>query len=95
MDLQNYKTVIHKNNLINGAVVSVARTIIGTLTALAPTPSWLYRQQEAFSVQEPALPVLGCHHVCKRRLIPVFLLYKGLGLTNSFCLYCPRHAQRL
>ena len=63
--LQNYKTVIHKNNLINGAVVSVARTIIGTLTA----PGF-YRQPETLPLQKPAFPVLGGYYVCERRPDP-------------------------
>lgn len=32
---QNYTTVLQKDNLITGAYISVLRTVIGTLTALA------------------------------------------------------------
>ncbi len=31
---KNYTTVLEKNNLITGAVITVARTVLGTLTAL-------------------------------------------------------------
>lgn len=33
--LKNYTTVLHKQNMITGAYISVARTIIGTVTSLA------------------------------------------------------------
>ena len=32
--LKNYTTVLQKNNLITGTIVSVARTVIGTVLAL-------------------------------------------------------------
>ena len=86
--LQNYKTVIHKNNLINGAVVSVARTIIGTLTALAANALLAFivsRKRFLFKSQLSLFWVVTMY--VNGGLIPVFLLYKGLGLTNSFWVY--------
>ena len=85
--LQNYKTVIHKNNLINGAVVSVAR-IIGTLTALAANALLAFivsRKRFLFKSQLSLFWVVTMY--VNGGLIPVFLLYKGLGLTNSFWVY--------
>ena len=32
--LSNYKTVLHQQNILTGAVVSVARTVLGTIFAL-------------------------------------------------------------
>ena len=81
--LQNYKTVIHKNNLINGAVVSVARTFIGTLTSLAA--SIVSRKRFLFKSQLSLFWVVTMY--VNGGLIPVFLLYKGLNLTNSFWVY--------
>ena len=46
---KNYITVLQKNNLITGAYITVARTIIGTVLALF--------------VQKRFIPVLGYHNV--------------------------------
>ena len=54
---KNYTTVLHKDNLITGAYITVARTLIGTLLSLAAN---------AIPVPERGFPVLGHHHVCKR-----------------------------
>ena len=59
---KNYTTVLHKDNLITGAYITVARTLIGTLF-------WVI-----------TMYVNG-------GMIPTFLLYKGLGLTNNFWVY--------
>ena len=86
--LQNYKTVIHKNNLINGAVVSVARTFIGTLTSLAANALLAFivsRKRFLFKSQLSLFWVVTMY--VNGGLIPVFLLYKGLNLTNSFWVY--------
>ncbi|RKI29231.1 carbohydrate ABC transporter permease [bacterium 1xD8-6] len=86
--LKNYITVLQKNNLITGAVVTVARTVIGTLTALlmnailafiVSRPRFLFRKQlSLFWVI--TMYVNG-------GLIPTFILYKELGLTSSFWVY--------
>lgn len=86
--LKNYITVLQKNNLITGAVVTVARTVIGTVTALlmnailafiVSRPRFLFRKQlSLFWVI--TMYVNG-------GLIPTFILYKELGLTSSFWVY--------
>ena len=53
---KNYTTVLHKDNLITGAYITVARTLIGTLLSLAANAI----------LPERGFPVLGHHHVCKR-----------------------------
>lgn len=85
---KNYITVLQKNNLVNGAVVTVARTVIGTLLALVMNailafivsrPKFLFRKQlSLFWVI--TMYVNG-------GLIPTFVLYKNLHLTNSFWVY--------
>ena len=77
--LQNYKTVIHKNNLINGAVVSVARTFIGTLTSLAANALLAFivsRKRFLFKSQLSLFWVVTMY--VNGGLIPVFLLYLSL-----------------
>ncbi len=85
---QNFITVIHKNNLLVGAYVTVARTVIGTLTALAANALLAYivsRKRFLFKRQLALFWVITMY--VNGGLIPTFLLYKSLGLTNSFLVY--------
>lgn len=86
--LKNYTTILQKNNLITGAVVTVARTVIGTLVSLVlnailafivSRPRFLFRKQlSLFWVI--TMYVNG-------GMIPTFILYKNLHLTNTFWVY--------
>lgn len=85
---QNYITVLHKKNLLVGAYVSVARTVIGTITALAANALLAYivsRKRFLFKRQLSLFWVITMY--VNGGMIPIFLLYKGLGLTNSFLVY--------
>ncbi len=85
---KNYTTVLQKNNLMTGALITVARTVIGTLLALVMNailafivsrPKFLFRKQlSLFWVI--TMYVNG-------GLIPTFILYKNLHLTNTFWVY--------
>ena len=68
---KNYTTVLHKDNLITGAYITVARTLIGTLLSLAANAILAFIvSRKRFLFQRE-----------------VSLLYKGLGLTNNFWVY--------
>ncbi len=86
--LQNYVTVLHKNNLLIGAYNTFARTLIGTLTALAANALLAYivsRKRFLFKKELSLFWVITMY--VNGGLIPTFLLYKNLGLTNSFMVY--------
>ena len=86
--LKNFMTVLQKDNLIIGAVVTVARTVIGTLLALAANAILAFivsRKRFLFRKQLSLFWVITMY--VNGGMIPVFLLYKGLGLTNSFWVY--------
>lgn len=86
--LQNYTTVLQKNNLITGAYVTVARTVIGTALALAANSLLAFivsRKRFLFKRQLSLFWVITMY--VNGGLIPTFLLYKNLGLTNSFWVY--------
>lgn len=86
--LQNYKTVLQKDNLITGAFISVARTVIGTIVALLANAMLAFivsRKRFLFKSQLSLFWVITMY--VNGGLIPTFLLYKGLGLTNSFWVY--------
>ena len=86
--LKNYITVLQKDNLIIGAIVTVARTVIGTLLALVSNAILAFivsRKRFLFGKQLSLFWVIKMY--VNGGLIPTFLLYKSLGLTNSFWVY--------
>lgn len=85
---QNFLTVLKKESLITGAKITVSRTILGTLTALAANALLAYicsRKRFMFKRQLALFWVITMY--VNGGLIPTFILYKGLGLTNSFWVY--------
>lgn len=86
--LKNYTTVLQKDNLITGAIVTVARTVVGTLLALISNAILAFvvsRKNFLFKKQLSLFWVITMY--VNGGLIPTFLLYKGLHLTNSFWVY--------
>ena len=86
--LKNFITVLQKDNLITGAYITVARTLIGTFTALITNAILAFivsRKRFLFKKQLSLFWVITMY--VNGGMIPTFLLYKGLGLTNSFWVY--------
>ncbi len=86
--LKNYVTVMQKDNLITGAYITVLRTIIGTLLSLATNAILAYivsRKEFIFRKQLSLFWVITMY--VNGGLIPTFLLYKNLHLTNTFWVY--------
>lgn len=86
--VKNYTTVLKKNNLITGAYISVARTVIGTILALVSNAILAFivsRKKFLFKRQLSFFWVVTMY--VNGGLIPTFLLYKSLGMTNSFSVY--------
>ncbi len=86
--LKNFTTVLHKENLLTGAKISVARTVIGTALSVflnAVLAFIISRKEFLFRRSLSMFWVITMY--VNGGLIPVFLLYKTLGLTNSFWVY--------
>lgn len=86
--LKNYITVLQKDNLITGAYITVARTLIGTILALFANAILAFivsRKRFLFKKQLSLFWVITMY--VNGGMIPTFLLYKNLGLTNSFWVY--------
>ena len=86
--LKNYITVLQKDDLITGAIVTVARTVVGTLLALVSSAILAFvvsRKNFLFKKQLSLFWVITMY--VNGGLIPTFLLFKGLHLTNSFWVY--------
>lgn len=85
---QNYYTVLHKQNMITGAYITVLRTVIGTLLALAANALLAFivsRKRFLFRSQLSLFWVITMY--VNGGLIPIFLLYKNLHLTGTFWVY--------
>jgi len=85
---KNYTTVLQKQNLITGAYITVARTVIGTLLALVANAVLAFivsRKRFLFKKQLSLFWVITMY--VNGGMIPTFLLYKTLGMTNSFSVY--------
>ena len=86
--MKNYITVLQKDNLITGAIVSVARTVIGTILSLVANAILAFivsRKRFLFKKQLSLFWVITMY--VNGGMIPTFLLYKNLHLTNSFWVY--------
>ena len=86
--VKNYITVFKKDDLLVGAYISVARTVVGTalsLIACAILAFIVSRKNFLFAKQLSLFWVVTMY--VNGGMIPVFLLYKGLHLTNSFWVY--------
>lgn len=86
--IKNYQTVLAMENLITGAKVTVARTVIGTASSLVVNALLAYvvsRKRFLFKSQLSLFWVITMY--VNGGLIPVFLLYRNLGLTGTFWVY--------
>ena len=86
--MKNYNTVLGQQNIVTGAYISVLRTIIGTVLALVTNALLAYvvsRKRFLFKAQLSLFWVITMY--VNGGMIPVLLLYKTLGLTNSFWVY--------
>ena len=86
--LSNYKTVLNQQNIITGAVVSVARTVLGTIFALVTNALLAYiisRKRFLFRSQLSLFWVITMY--VNGGMIPTLVLYRNMNLTNSFWVY--------
>lgn len=86
--LKNFTTVLQKDNLITGAYITVARTVLGTVLSLVTNAILAYivsRKRFLFKRQLSLFWVITMY--VNGGMIPTFLLYKNLSLTNSFWVY--------
>lgn len=86
--LKNYVTVLGKQNIKTAAIVTVARTVIGSALSLATNALLAYvvsRKRFLFKAQVSLFWVITMY--VNGGLVPVLLLYKNLHLTNSFWVY--------
>ena len=86
--LSNYQNVLNQQNIITGAIISVARTVIGTLLALVTNALLAYivsRKRFLFRSQLSLFWIITMY--VNGGMIPTLILYRSLNLTNSFSVY--------
>lgn len=86
--IKNYQTVLAMENLVTGAKITVLRTVVGTASALIVNALLAYvvsRKRFLFKTQLSLFWVVTMY--VNGGLIPVFLLYRNLGLTGTFWVY--------
>lgn len=86
--LQNFYTVITRDNMLIAIRISVLRTVIGTFLSMFITALLAYvlsRKEFLFGKQVSLFYVLTMY--VSGGLVPTLLLFKGLGLTNNFLVY--------
>ncbi len=86
--LKNYKTVLDMQNIWVGAKITIGRTVIATLTSLVANALLAFvvsRKRFLFKSGLSLFWVITMY--VNGGMIPVFLLYKNLGLTGTFHVY--------
>jgi putative aldouronate transport system permease protein len=86
--LHNFEVVLHQQNIITGAIVTVLRTVIGTLLALVTNAILAFivsRKKFLFKSQLSLFWVVTMY--VNGGLIPVLLLFKDLHLLGTFWVY--------
>ncbi|SDA37980.1 putative aldouronate transport system permease protein [Lachnospiraceae bacterium G11] len=86
--MKNYKTVLDMQNIWVGAKITILRTVIATLTSLFANAVLAFivsRKRFLFKSQLSLFWVITMY--VNAGMIPIFLLYKNLGLTGTFHVY--------
>ncbi|AIQ47331.1 ABC transporter permease [Paenibacillus sp. FSL R7-0273] len=83
--LENYSVVFQDSRLINGFVISVLRTVIGTFASIAATAIFAYGMSKS-ELMGRRFYMIFCIITMyfSGGLIPSFLLIRELGMFNSF-----------
>lgn len=86
--LFNYTTVLRKESIMTGLYVSVLRTVVGTVMQLSVTALISFvLSRKNFIFAKPISFLFVMTMYVNGGLIPVFLLNRSLGFTNSFWVY--------
>ena len=86
--LENYKFVFKDDRLMSGFVISVLRTIVGTISSILCTAIFAYGMSKRELMGRKYYMVMCIITMYfGGGLIPTFMLIRNLGLMNSFWVY--------
>jgi len=85
----SYLVVIRNHNLLSTAIVSVARTVLGTLLTVLCSSMFAYAfTKPNLIIYKPMKFIFfAAMFLGGGALIPVYMLYRFLGLLNNFAVY--------
>lgn len=89
LTLESYKIIFMNNDLATAALVSVARTVLGTFLAVMCSAMFAYVfTKKKFILYKPLKVIFfAAMFFGGGGLIPTYMLYRRLGLLNSFWVY--------
>ncbi len=92
LHFENYKNVLKLTRLYDAAIVSVTRTLLGTLTALLfqAYAGYIFTKQEMWHRKLWYRLTVSTMYF-SAGMIPVYLNIKNLGLMNNFWVYIVLH----
>jgi len=86
--LESYKTVFQDTAIINGFIITILRTVLGTITSVFFTAMVGYAFSKKHIMGNKVYMILGTITMFfGGGLIPTFILYKNIGLYNNFLVY--------
>ena len=86
--LDNYRAVFQNRNLINGFIVSISRTVVGTFVFVLFTGMVAFAMSKNYLKFRKLYMTIGVITLFfSGGLIPYFLLIRDLGLRNNFLVY--------
>lgn len=86
--LENYRVVLANDQLYSAAVMSVLRTLTGTLLGILSTSMFAYAlSRREFVFRKSFNLILIITLYVNGGLIPMYLLIKNIGLINNFMVY--------
>lgn len=86
--LENYKIVFEDERLMNGFVIAILRTVIGTVTAILATSIFAYGMSKRELMGRKYYMVMCIVTIYfGGGLIPSYMLIRNLGLFNSFWVF--------
>lgn len=86
--LENYEIVFQDDRLLNGFMISVLRTIVGTVSAIVMTAILAYGMSRRELIGRNYYMLFFVFTMYfGGGLIPTYLLYRSLGLTNTFWVF--------
>ncbi|MFD0958320.1 carbohydrate ABC transporter permease [Paenibacillus chungangensis] len=86
--LENYKIILGDDKLLNGFVVSIARTVVGTISAIIMTSMLAYGMSKSHLMGRKFYMIFFVFTMYfGGGLIPTFLLIRALGMMNTFAVF--------
>ncbi|MCU6710440.1 carbohydrate ABC transporter permease [Paenibacillus sp. J5C_2022] len=86
--LENYKIILGDDKLLNGFAVSIARTVVGTISAIIMTSMLAYGMSKSHLMGRKFYMIFFVFTMYfGGGLIPTFLLIRSLGMMNTFAVF--------